>query len=181
MASKKLTSEEFISFVYLFASAFSAGAAPVFKVDASKIKNRFFFRVKTKDNLTYGLKPFIEHELDEVGTFGSIDVLFKKAHPKIMLREQLITFDELVNEFSLDKAALAIAVVKKFKTVIASTIKSYSLKGESKMSFHTFLGYECYDNDIFVKPSVDKSLGYTADVSTIEELMVWADLNNGVH
>lgn len=181
MASRRLTSEEAISFVYSFVPAFSAGAVPAFKVETSKTKNRFFFRIKTKDNLTYGLKPFIGYELNEVGTFGGIDALFKKAHPKIMLREQLITFDELVNEFSLDKAALAAAIVKKFKTVISSTIMSYSYKDKSKMSFHTFLGYECRDNSFWVKPNVDTSLGDTAEVSTIEELMVWADLNNGVH
>lgn len=181
MASKRLTPEEAISFVYSFASAFSTGAMPAFKVETSKTKNRFFFRIKTKDNLTYGIKPFTAYELDEVGTFGGIDSLFKKAHPRIMLREQLITFDELAEEFNLDKAALAAVIVKKLKNTITSTIKSYSWKNKSKMSFHTFLGHECYDNSYWVKPTVQTSLGATTEVSNIEELIVWADLNNGVH
>lgn len=176
MKPEKLTSEEALRFVYAFASAFSAGAIPAFDVKTSKSKNRYYFRVKAKDGHLYELFPIIgkgKYAYDAIGTFGAIDSMMKKAHPKIMLRPQTITFDELVEEFSLDKYRLADVIVKRFKRAISDALK-YNWNGLTAIAFGTRLSDE---SPYFEK---DDFKFMTSEVSSIEELVVWADLNSGV-
>ena len=176
MKSKKLTPEEALRFVHSFAPAFSTGAVSAFRVETSKNKNRYFFRVKAKDGCLYELFPIIgkgKYAYDSIGTFGGIESMMKKAHPKIMLRPQIITFDELVEEFSLDKYKLADVIVKRFKRAISDALK-YNWNGLTAVSFGTRLSGESpyFERDDF------KFM--TPEVSSIEELVVWADLNSGV-
>ena len=177
MKSKKLTPEEALRFVHSFASAFSVGAIPAFDVKTSKSKNRYYFRVKAKDGHLYELFPILgkikyKYIYDAIGTFGGIDSMMKKAHPKIMLRPQTITFDELVEEFSLDKYKLADVIVKRFKRAISDALR-YDWNGVTAVAFGKRLSGE---SPYFEK---DDFKFMTPEVSSIEELAVWADLNSG--
>lgn len=178
MKSKKLTSEEALRFVYSFASAFSAGAIPAFDVKTSKSKNRYYFRVKAKDGHLYEIFPILgkikyKYTYDAIGTFGGIESMMKKAHPKIMLRSQTITFDELVEEFSLDKYKLADVIVKRFKRAISDALK-YNWNGLTAVAFEARFS----DESLFFER--DDFEFRTPEVSSIEELVVWADLNSRV-
>ena len=176
MKSEKLTSEEALRFVYAFASAFSAGAIPAFAVKTSKSKNRYYFRVKAKDGYLHELFPIIggKYAYDAIGTFGGIDSMMKKAHPKIMLRPQIITFDELVEEFSLDKYTLADVIVKRFKRAISDALK-YNWYGLTAVAFRTRVS----DESSYFEFERGDFKSMTPEVSSIEELVVWADLNSG--
>ena len=177
MKSNKLTSEEALRFVYAFAAAFSAGAIPAFAVKTSKNKNRYYFRVKAKDGHLYELFPVRgkgTYAYDAIGTFGGIESMMKKAHPKIMLRPQTITFDELVEEFSLDKYKLADVIVKRFKRAISDILK-YIWNGSTAVAFGTRLS----DESLYFGGDDCKFM--TPEVSSIEELVVWADLSSGAN
>lgn len=180
--SKKHSVEDMKKFIYSFAEALSPGGKPVFYVNTTRCKNRFFFRVKTKDNWLYGLSYTKWH--DDIGTFGKIDSLFKEANPKIMLCPQMISIEELVHEFNIDLNRLIEAIFKKIKTAISYGIRCHS-DISNKMHFIVELdsfasknyngkNYNAYNAEIPVH------LESTPDVSSIEELMVWADLNAGV-
>lgn len=177
MKSKKLTPEEALRFVYAFTAAFSAGAIPAFDVKTSKNKNRYYFRVKAKDGHLYELFPIIgkgKYAYDAIGTFGGIESMMKKAHPKIMLRPQTITFDELIEEFSLDKYKLADVIVKRFKRAISDALR-YNWNSVTAVAFGARLSDE---SPYFEK---DDFNFMTSEVSSIEELVVWADLNSGAN
>ena len=173
--SKRYSFEEMKRFIYSFAEALSPGGKPVFSVNASRVKNRYFFRVKTKDGLLYGLSYTNWHE--DIGTFGKIDSLFKEANPKIMLRPQIISIEELVYEFNIDMKKLVEVIFKKIKRAIADGIRC-RYGASDKMHFNVEL-------DSLARHSwritIPEQLEPTPDVSSIEELIVWADLKAGVN
>lgn len=176
-SKKKYTPEEMLHFVYAFTSAFDPNAIPAFSVEASKTKNFYFFRIKTSNGDQYVLFP-VSTYVENMGTIGAIERIFKTKHPRIMLRSQDITFDELVNEFGLDKYELAEAVFKHFKRTIDRFIKHASWTHHATMHFKTGpdnATWRLHAND----DSLCKNLKKTSPVSSIDELIVWADLNQG--
>lgn len=173
--SKRHSFEEMKRFIYAFAKAIAPDGKPVFFVDVTRMKNRFFFRVKTKDNELYGLS--YNRWNDDVGTFGKIDSLFKKANPKTMLRQQVISVEELVYEFNIDMKKLVEVIFKRIKQAISDGIKS-NYGSSSKMHFNFEYDYRLSHSS---HPEAPLHLESTPDVSSIDELMIWADLKAGVH
>ena len=174
--SKRYSFEEMKRFIYSFAEAVSPGGKPVFYVDTTRVKNRYFFRVKTKDNLLYGLSS--SRWMSDIGTFGKIDTLFKEANPKIMLRPQVISLEELVYEFNIDMKKLVEAIFKRIQKAMSDDIKcNYNSSGTMRFSF-VLDSLSKRNSDIEYAPF---QIGSTSDVSSIDELMIWADLKAGVH
>ena len=174
-SNKRYSFEEMKRFIYSFAEALVPGGKPVFSVYTSRVKNRYFFRVKTKDGLLYGLSYTDWHE--DIGTFGKIDALFKEANPKIMLRPQVISIEELVYEFNIDMKKLFEVIFKKIKRAIADgIIRRYG--SSDKMHFNVELDTLARHNWSITIP---EQLEPTPDVSSIDELIIWADLKAGVH
>ena len=160
-----LTVDEMRHFIYSFPAALCPGGVPAFKVDSLKCgRNRYSYRVKNANGglqevvLNYGNDAY-RYSFD-LGTFGGIDKLFLSTHPKMMLRNCNVTYDELVESFSLDKNELAEVVFKKFSNLVDSFLKT-----RSHVSF-------------VLRPDCDSIENVsTPKVTSIEELMVWADLN----
>lgn len=167
-ASKKYTAEEILHFVQAFAPAFAYGTTLAFDVKSRKTKNTYNLRLKAPDGKLYIVIPCPSYWIEDFGTFGGIEKLFKEKHPRLMLRNQVVTFDELIDEFGLDKYKLADVVFKRIKKTIADKLSSYS----KAMYFTCRLeNAEELDNDDISKK--------TPEMSTIDELMVWVDLNQG--
>ena len=180
--SRRHSFEEMKRFIYAFAAAVVPAGKPVFYVNATSKKNRFFFRVKPerKDCLYY---LSYSRWNDDIGSFGKVDSLFREANPRIMLREQIVSLEELVNEFKLDEKKLVNAVFSKVNSAMNDSLKyrypsnkmHFTVKYDSHSTklFNVPLGqqYACSDFECNVK---------TPDVSSIDELIVWADLKAGV-
>lgn len=176
--SKRHSFEEMKRFIYAFAAAVVPAGKPVFYVNATSLKNRFFFRVKTADNKFYRLS--YNRWDDDIGSFGKVDSLFKEANPRIMLREQIVSFDELINEFHLDERKLVNAVFSRINRAVSDAIKC-NYDAATTMRFNVQF-------DTVADRLIDRRLhefekySYkTPEVSSIDELMVWADLKAGVH
>ena len=181
--SKRHSFEEMKRFIYAFAAAVVPAGKPVFYVNATSKKNRFFFRVKpeSKDCLYY---LSYNRWNDDIGSFGKVDSLFRKTNPRIMLREQIVSLEELVNEFKLDEKKLVNVVFSRINQAINDALKCvypnnkmhFTVKydNHSTHMFNIPLGqqYACSDFECNVK---------TPDVTTIDELIVWADLKAGVN
>ena len=162
--SERYSFDEMRHFIYSFPAALCPGSVPAFQVDSLKCgRNRYSYRVKNANGdlqevvLTYG--DAYLHSCD-LGTFGGIDKLFLSAHPKMMLRNCNVTYDELVESFSLDKNELAEVVFKKFSNLVDS-----------------FLKIRSYVSFILISDCNSIENVSTPEVTSIEELMVWADLN----
>lgn len=185
--SRRHSFEEMKRFIYAFAEAVVPDGKPVFYVNATSKKNRFFFRVKPeRKHYLYYLS--YSRWSDDIGSFGKVDSLFKEANPRIMLREQIVSLEELVNEFKLDEKKLVNAVFSKVNHAMNDALKykypnnypnnkmHFTVRYDSASArlFNVPLGqhYACSDFECNVK---------TPDVASIDELIVWADLKAGVH
>lgn len=172
MNKKKHNPEDIKRFIHAFAQLFAKDAAPVLVVDVTRTKNRFFLGIKTKQDDVYRL----DDGYDYLNTIGKFNTLFKKANPRIMLRKQVMPVEDLFNVFGLDENAVYETLFNKIKSTISSTIsKGYASNG--KMHFTCY-----YDNSLSTKvvDEIAYDLGPTPDVSSIDELMVLADMHAGV-
>lgn len=182
-ASKRHSFEDMKRFIYALAAAIVPDGKPMFYVNATSSKNRFFFRVKSASNGFYYLAYNIWD--DDIGTFGSVDKLFKETNPRIMLREQVVSIEELVNEFNLDEKKLVRAVFNRIDKAVKDAIKT-NFDDSSKMQFTvhedsfankieniTPLSLVCNENN-----NMPCSM---PEISSIYELMVWADLKIGMN
>ena len=167
------------AFIYAFAVAVVPAGKPVFYVNATSLKNRFFFRVKTADNKFYYLS--YNKWGDDIGSFGKIDSFFKEANPRIMLREQIVSLEELVSEFHLDERKLVNAVFSRINRAVSDAIKC-NYGAATTMRFNVLFD-TVVDRLIDRRPhEFEKYSEYrTPEVSSIDELMVWADLKAGVN
>lgn len=178
--SKRHSFEEMKQFIYAFAAAVVPAGKPVFYVNATSLKNRFFFRVKDTSNNFYSVS--YNRWYDDIGSFGKVDSLFKEANPRIMLREQIVSLEELVSEFHLNERKLVNAVFSRINRAVSDAIKCNYPGTASTMRFTVLF-------DTVVDRLINKQLHEckkyngckTPEVSSIDELMVWADLKAGVH
>lgn len=177
--SKRHSFEEMKQFIYAFAAAVVPAGKPVFYVNATSRKNRFFFRVKDASNSYYRLS--YNRWNDDIGSFGKVDSLFKEANPRIMLREQIVSFEELASEFHLDERKLVNAVFSRINRAVSDAIKC-NYGTAATMRFNVLFDTVA---DRLVNRPLHELKKYseckTPDVSSIDELMVWADLKAGVH
>lgn len=179
MSKKKYKPEDIKRFIHAFAWLFAKDAALVLVVDVTHIKNRFFLGIKTKQGDVYRLDDGHYDHLGTIGylgTIGKFNTLFEKANPRILLRRQVIPIEDLFNVFGLDENAVYETLFNKIKSTISSTIsKGYASNG--KMHFTCY-----YDNSLSTKvvDEIAYDLGPTPDVSSIDELMVLADMHAGV-
>lgn len=178
--SKRHSFEEMKQFIYAFAAAVVPAGKPVFYVNATSLKNRFFFRVKDTSNNFYYLS--YNQWNDDIGSFGKVDSLFKEANPRIMLREQIVSFDELINEFHLDERKLVNAVFSRINRAVSDAIKCNYPGAATTMRFTVLFDTIA---DRLTNRQPHKCEKYSEckipEVSSIDELMVWADLKAGVH
>ena len=177
--SKRHSFEEMKRFIYAFAAAVVPAGKPVFYVNAISKKNRFFFRVKDASNNFYYLS--YNRWYDNIGSIGKVDSLFKKANPCIMLREQIVSLEELVSEFHLDERKLANAVFSRINRAVSDVIKCNYPDAAATMRFNVQFDAVA---DRLINRSLhecEKHEYKTPEVSSIDELMVWADLKAGVH
>ena len=177
--SKRHSFEEMKQFIYAFAAAVVPAGKPVFYVNATRCKNRFFFRVKdTSNNIYYYLS--YNRWNDDFGSFGKIESLFKEANPRIMLREQIVSLEELVSEFHLDERKLVSAVFSKINRAVSDSIKCNYVA--TTMRFNVLFDIIADRLTNRQRHECEKhSECRTPEVSSIDELMVWADLKAGVH
>ena len=177
-ASKRHSFEEMKQFIYAFAAAVVPAGKPVFYVNATSLKNRFFFRVKDTRNNFYYLS--YNQWSDDIGSFGKVDSLFKKANPRVMLREQIVSLEELVSEFHLDERKLVNFVFSRINRAVSDAMKcNYSRA--TTMRFNVLFDTTA-DRLINRQPhECEKYECKMPEVSSIDELMVWADLKAGVH
>ena len=182
--AKRHSHAEMKRFIYALAEALVPGGEPAFYVNATSSKNRFFFRVKDASNNFYYLS--YNRWRDDLGTFGSVDALFKETNPRIMLREQVVSIEELVNEFNLDEKKLVRAVFNRIDKAVKDAIKT-NFGDSSKMQFTAQEDLTpnkianrlavCKDDDAKSESTPES----TPEVSSIDELIVWADLKAGMH
>lgn len=179
-ASKRHSFEEMKRFIYAFAAAVVPAGKPVFYVNATSLKNRFFFRVKDASNNFYYLS--YNRWNDDFGSFGKVDSLFKKANPRVMLREQIVSLEELVSEFHLDERKLVNVVFSKINRAVSDSIKCNYPGAAATMRFNVLFDIVA---DRLVNRQLHELKEYlvykTPEVSSIDELMVWADLKAGVN
>ena len=177
--SKRHSFEEMKRFIYAFAAAVVPAGKPVFYVNATRCKNRFFFRVKTADNKFYYLS--YNRWSDDIGSFGKVDSLFKKANPRVMLREQIVSLEELVSEFHLDERKLVNVVFSRINRAVSDAMKC-NYGAATTMRFNVLFD-TIVDRLINRQPHELKKYSEckTLEVSSIDELMVWADLKAGVN
>lgn len=175
MSKKKHSIEDIKRFIYAFAQMFAKDAVPVLIVDVTRTKNRFFLAVKTKEGVVYQLDSGYEF----IGTIGRFNTLFEKANPRIMLRHQVMPVEDLFNVFGLDENAVYETLFKKIKDSVSNAIsKGYASNG--KMHFNCYYDHCCNaTSSLSFEQAVD-NLGPTPDVSSIDELMVLADMHAGV-
>lgn len=180
--SKRHSFEEMKQFIYAFAAAVVPAGKPVFYVNATSRKNRFFFRVKDTSNNFYCLS--YNRWNDDIGSFGKVDSLFKKTNPRIMLREQIVSLEELVSEFHLDERKLVNAVFSRISRAVSDSIKcNYGTAATMRFNILFDIVADRLTNG---QPhECEKCERYdaykTPEVSSIDELMVWADLKAGVN
>ena len=99
-----------------------------------------------------------------------------------MLRQQVMPIEDLFNVFGLDENAVYETLFKKIKDSMSTAI-SRGFANNGKMHFKCY--YDCSCNAISdisaeaFNEAVD-GLGPTPDVSSIDELMVLADMHAGV-
>lgn len=178
--SKRHSFEEMKRFIYAFAAAVVPAGKPVFYVNATSLKNRFFFRVKDTNNNIYYYLSYNRWN-DDFGSFGKVDSLFKEANPRIMLREQIVSFEELVSEFHLDEKKLVNAVFSRINRAVSDSIKCNYPGASATMRFNVLFDIIA-DRLTNRQPHECEKYEYkTPEVSSIDELMVWADLKAGVN
>ena len=176
--SKRHSFEEMKRFIYSFAGAVVPVGKPVFYVNATSRKNRFFFRVKAADNTFYYLS--YNRWNDDIGSFGKVDSIFRTANPRIMLREQIVSLEELVSEFHLDERKLVNVVFSRINQAVSDAIKC-NYGAATTMRFNVLFDSVA---DRLINRQLHECERYeykTPEVSSIDELMVWADLKAGVH
>lgn len=178
MSKKKHKPEDMKRFIYAFAQLFAKDAVPVLVVDVTRTKNRFYLGIKTKQGDVYRL----DNGYDYMGTIGKLNTLLEKANPRIMLRRQVMPVEDLFNVFGLDENTVYETLFNKIESAISSTIsKGYA--SNSKMNFKCYYDHSCNATSNLSDEAVDEvvyDLGPTPDVSSIDELMVFADIHAGV-
>lgn len=178
MNKKKHKPEDIKQFIHAFAQLFAKDAMPVLMVDVTHTKNRFYFAVKTKQGIVYQL----DNGYEFIGTIGKFNTLFEKANPRIMLRPQVMPVEDLFNVFGLDENAVYATLLNKIKSAISTAISTgYASNG--KMHFNCYYDHYCNATSRLSAEAFDQvedSLGPTPDVSSIDELMVLADMHAGV-
>lgn len=194
-ASKRHSFEDMKRFIYALAAAIVPDGEPAFYVNTTSSKNRFFFRVRSASNEFYYLS--YNRWGDDIGTFGGIDSLFKQANPRIMFRgEQVVSVKDLVNEFNFDEKKLVAAIFKKINSTVKNALKCNF--GESN-TMHFAVLEDSFASAVLEDSSASKTknskqlvlvydektdknvLCSTPEISSIYELMVWADLQTGVN
>ena len=178
MNKKKHKPEDMKRFIYAFAQMFAKDAVPVLIVDVTRTKNRFYLGIKTKDDVVY----MLDNGYEFIGTIGKFNTLFEKANPRIMLRRQVMLVEDLFNVFGLDENAVYETLFKKIKDSVSNAIsKGYDSNG--KMHFGCYYDHCCNATSRLSAEAFDQvidDLGPTPDVSSIDELMVLADMHAGV-
>ena len=173
---KKHKPEDIKRFIYAFAQMFAKDAMPVLVVDVTRTKNRFFLAVKTKQDVVY----MLDDGYDYLGTIGRFNTLFEKVNPRIMLRQQVMPVEDLFNVFGLDENEVYATLFNKIKSAISSAISKY-YTSNGKMHFKCYYDHSCNATSKLSDEAFDiYDLGPTPDVSSIDELMVLADMHAGV-